>query len=135
MTRINRLKVGILGGALAVAALSPLVSATTAEARGGKEYFVQSYEFDRPMHGYSGRAGSYYCDYQRLEPRAASLPTARSAVRSRAGRCASTATERMRPKPRIACVPLTALERWLRGRSRFRSGDPRVSRPPVSAAT
>jgi hypothetical protein len=73
MTRINRLKVGILGGALAVAALSPLVSATTAEARGGKEYFVQSYEFDRPMHGYSGRAGSYYCDYQRLPNRVCSF--------------------------------------------------------------
>lgn len=69
MTPITRLKAGIVAGAIAAAALIPLFSATTAEARGGKEYFVQTYQFDRPMHGYSGRAGNYYCDYQRLPNR------------------------------------------------------------------
>lgn len=72
MTRINVLKSCVLGAAFAAAALSPLFSATTAEAR-GKQYFSQTYDFDRPMHGYSGRAGSYYCDYQRLPNRVCSI--------------------------------------------------------------
>lgn len=41
-----------------------------AEAGGrGKEVFVQDYQFSKPMHGYSGHAGAYYCDYQRLPQR------------------------------------------------------------------
>jgi hypothetical protein len=45
----------------AVAALAPL--ATGAAAKGGKEYFSQSYTFDRPMNGYEGFSGAYHCSY------------------------------------------------------------------------
>jgi len=34
-------------------------------ARGGKEFFSQDYRFDRATSGYEGRAGNYYCSYQR----------------------------------------------------------------------
>jgi len=34
-------------------------------ASGGKEFFSQDYAFDRPMKGYEGQAGNYYCSYQR----------------------------------------------------------------------
>ena len=55
--------------ALAIAA-GALAASTSAEAGGrGKEFFVQDYKFDKPMHGYSGQSGSYYCDYQRLPDR------------------------------------------------------------------
>ena len=36
-----------------------------AHARGGKEYFQQTYRFDRPMDGYQGFAGAYHCSYVR----------------------------------------------------------------------
>ena len=36
---------------------------------GAKEVFVQDYQFAKPMHGYSGHSGNYYCDYQRLPNR------------------------------------------------------------------
>lgn len=42
---------------------------TSAEARAGKQIFIQTYNFKKPMHGYSGHAGNYYCDYQRLPQR------------------------------------------------------------------
>lgn len=55
---------------LALAAvLVPLSMAATAEARGGKEHFVQDYTFKKPMNGYSGQQGSYYCDYVKLPNR------------------------------------------------------------------
>ncbi|RUP10388.1 MAG: hypothetical protein EKK38_06325 [Hyphomicrobium sp.] len=38
-------------------------------AGGAKEFFVQDYNFAKPMHGYSGHSGNYYCDYQRLPNR------------------------------------------------------------------
>jgi hypothetical protein len=56
----------------AVAAIATLasISGTAAYARGGaKEVFVQDYQFAKPMHGYSGHSGNYYCDYQRLPNR------------------------------------------------------------------
>ena len=57
--------------ALATAAIAAaaLVTGSPAEARGSKEFFVQDYKFDKPMHGYSGHSGNYYCDYQRLPDR------------------------------------------------------------------
>lgn len=57
--------------ALVIAAgFATLASASAANARGGgKDVFVQDYQFAKPMHGYSGRSGSYYCDYQRLPNR------------------------------------------------------------------
>jgi len=47
-----------------------LLGASSANAAGGaKEFFVQDYQFAKPMHGYSGHSGNYYCDYQRLPNR------------------------------------------------------------------
>ncbi|MEQ1653804.1 MAG: hypothetical protein ABL897_15080 [Hyphomicrobium sp.] len=58
---------------VAVAAAA-LLSGSPAEAGGrGKEVFVQDYKFSKPMHGYSGHSGSYYCDYQRLPDRKCAL--------------------------------------------------------------
>jgi hypothetical protein len=55
--------------AIAVAAAS-LFAGSAAQAGGrGKEVFVQDYQFDKPMHGYSGHSGNYFCDYQRLPNR------------------------------------------------------------------
>ena len=45
----------------AVAAFAPLASG--ALAKGGKEYYSQSYVFDRPMNGYEGFSGAYHCSY------------------------------------------------------------------------
>ena len=56
--------------AAASAVLAALFGGTAAQAGGGaKEVFVQDYKFDKPMHGYSGHSGNYYCDYQRLPDR------------------------------------------------------------------
>lgn len=49
----------------AIATLGALGFATDADARGGKEYFQQTYQFDRPMDGYQGFAGAYHCSYVR----------------------------------------------------------------------
>ncbi|MBA2127311.1 hypothetical protein DLM45_13910 [Hyphomicrobium methylovorum] len=54
--------------ALAAIATASLLSGNAANAR-GKEVFVQDYKFAKPMHGYSGHSGNYYCDYQRLPNR------------------------------------------------------------------
>lgn len=51
---------------IAAAAAYPTAPAS---ARGGRQIFEQDYHFDKPMHGYSGHAGNYYCDYQRLPER------------------------------------------------------------------
>jgi hypothetical protein len=53
-----------------IAAAGILGGAGGAQARGGgKPHFVQDYQFKQPMHGYSGRAGEFYCDYVRLPNR------------------------------------------------------------------
>jgi len=60
----------ILGLSIAITALAPLVISAPASAKGGRDVIVQDYQFDKPMHGYSGHAiGGYYCDYQRLPNR------------------------------------------------------------------
>ncbi|WP_290990578.1 hypothetical protein [Hyphomicrobium sp.] len=57
-------------GALAVLAAAMAFNTSAAYAAGGaKEFFVQDYNFAKPMHGYSGHSGNYYCDYQRLPNR------------------------------------------------------------------
>jgi len=44
-----------------------IATGSPAEAGGrGKEFFSQTYTFDKPMHGYEGRAGDYYCSYVRI---------------------------------------------------------------------
>jgi hypothetical protein len=56
-----------IAAALATAAL---FSGSAAYAgAGAKEVFIQDYQFAKPMHGYSGHSGNYYCDYQRLPNR------------------------------------------------------------------
>jgi hypothetical protein len=59
----------ILSMAIASATLALALSGSAAYARGGKEVFIQDYQFAKPMHGYSGHSGNYYCDYQRLPNR------------------------------------------------------------------
>lgn len=49
--------------------LAALAISTAAYAGGDKEYFTQDYKFKKPMHGYSGHAGAYFCDYQRYPDR------------------------------------------------------------------
>lgn len=62
-------KIALALAVLTAAGSTAMIGATGAEARGGKEHFVQDYQFKKPMHGYSGRAGNYYCDYVRLPER------------------------------------------------------------------
>lgn len=50
---------------IAAASFAP----TSAEARSGKQIYLETYSFKKPMHGYSGHSGNYYCDYQRLPVR------------------------------------------------------------------
>lgn len=49
----------------AFAALAVVTLAGAAEAGGRKGYFVKDYQVSGPVHGYSGRAGNYWCDYVR----------------------------------------------------------------------
>lgn len=46
-----------------LAAAATLLAHTQAQARGGKEYFQQTYQFDKPMNGYQGFSGAYHCSY------------------------------------------------------------------------
>lgn len=67
--RLNMINTAIFAGAAAVVALLA-VSATDANARGSKEIYTQTYEFNKPMHGYEGSAtGNYYCTYKRFPVR------------------------------------------------------------------
>lgn len=47
----------------AAALLFPLIASSDADAKGGKEYFAQTYQFDKPMNGYQGFSGAYHCSY------------------------------------------------------------------------
>lgn len=58
---------------LAAIALATLTGSQAAEARSAKPHYVQDYHFKKPMHGYSGRAGEFYCDYVRLPERRCTL--------------------------------------------------------------
>lgn len=62
----NMLSLAVASATLA-AALA--ISGSAAYARGAKDVYVETYQFAKPMHGYSGQAGGYYCDYQRLPNR------------------------------------------------------------------
>lgn len=53
--------------ALILALTAGVFGALPAEAGGrGKEYFSQTYVSQKPMHGFEGRAGDYYCSYVRI---------------------------------------------------------------------
>lgn len=57
------LKTAAMSFLLAFAAFSPML-ASSAEAGGrGKDYYSETYTFSKPMNGYEGRAGDYYCSY------------------------------------------------------------------------
>jgi hypothetical protein len=62
-------KIALLLTVTAAAGATVVLASNDAYARGGKEHFVQDYKFNKPMHGYSGRAGNYYCDYVRIPDR------------------------------------------------------------------
>ncbi len=66
-------KTGILCCAVLASALAGVMSTTAAQARGGKEFYSEDYQFDQPMKGYEGQAGNYYCSYQRLPNRVCSV--------------------------------------------------------------
>ncbi|MGD9785956.1 MAG: hypothetical protein AB7E80_08675 [Hyphomicrobiaceae bacterium] len=67
----NLLKTALVAAlAVGVGASSMLVTGE-AEARRGKGYFSQTYEFDRPMNGYEGHSAvpGYYCTYKKFPKR------------------------------------------------------------------
>lgn len=45
----------------AAVASAPMIG--TAHAKGAKEYFSETYRFDKPMNGYEGFSGAYHCSY------------------------------------------------------------------------
>ncbi len=56
--------------AAAITTLAGMAFAPTAAQAGqGKQLYLETYQFKKPMHGYSGHSGNYYCDYQRLPNR------------------------------------------------------------------
>lgn len=56
--------------ALAAAAIFvPGLVAHDAHAQRGKDHIVRDYKFDKPMNGYSGHAGAYYCDFIKIPNR------------------------------------------------------------------
>jgi len=67
-----KIDLGFVCGAILASVLAGLLTATAVHARGGKEFYVQDYQFDQPMSGYEGQAGNYYCSYQRLPNRVCS---------------------------------------------------------------
>lgn len=67
--KLNTINTAIFAGAAAVVALTAF-SASDAYAKGGKEIFTETYEFNQPMHGYEGHAtNNYYCTYKRFPVR------------------------------------------------------------------
>ena len=68
----NKLIKSIFSAALVlgVTASTMLVSDEAEARRGGKGYFVQQYDVDRPLHGYEGHVRpGYYCSYKRFPKR------------------------------------------------------------------
>jgi hypothetical protein len=60
---IATLRLSAFAALAAAAVLAPLASSSGALAKGGKEYFSQTYQFDRAMNGYEGFSGAYHCSY------------------------------------------------------------------------
>lgn len=55
------------------------VNGDNAHARGGKEYFSQTYQFSKPMTGVEGRVGAYYCSH-RTQPIYKTLPNGKRVI-------------------------------------------------------
>lgn len=59
-----------LAAAFAAFAGSTVLASSDANAGSrGRQLYLETYTFSKPMHGYSGHAGNQYCDYQRLPQR------------------------------------------------------------------
>lgn len=56
-------------GALVAASVAGLLTSETAEAGNRKGFYSEDYQFDGPAKGFEGRAGDYYCSYQRIPNR------------------------------------------------------------------
>jgi hypothetical protein len=53
--------------ALILALTAGVLAAAPAEAGGrAKEFYSQTYVTGKPLHGFEGRAGDYYCSYVRI---------------------------------------------------------------------
>ena len=63
MTRTNLIA---LSAAAVVAIAGVMTMSTGADAKGAKEYFQETYQFDRPMNGYEGFSGNYHCSYYKV---------------------------------------------------------------------
>lgn len=61
MTR--SLRVAAFAALASAAALTPLLAVADAQAKGSKDYYSQTYQFNRPMNGYEGFSGAYHCSY------------------------------------------------------------------------
>lgn len=74
---MNRIAATALTLALATGTFATsMLVAGDADARGGSRVYTQTYEFDRPMHGYEGHVHpGRYCSYKRL-PNRVCTPTA-----------------------------------------------------------
>lgn len=59
----TNLKLVALSTVAALALTSTMLTSTDAAAKGAKEYFQETYRFDRPMNGYEGFAGAFHCSY------------------------------------------------------------------------
>jgi len=64
-------KAYIVAAAIAAALLANVAAPDSAEARRsrGKDVIEKHYITDRPVKGFSGFAGGYYCDYKRVPNR------------------------------------------------------------------
>ena len=52
---------------------------TPAHAKGGKEYYSQTYVFKQPMKGVEGRVGNFYCSH-RTQPIYKELPNGKKVI-------------------------------------------------------
>ena len=55
----------IAATSLALLSLTPVVIA----GGRGKDFYVEEYQFKKPMNGYTGRQGNYWCDYVKVPNR------------------------------------------------------------------
>ena len=70
MIRNQTMKVATIAAAMmAFGSYAVIVADPANAARGSRDVIEQSYTTDKAMHGYSGSAGGYTCDYQRIPNR------------------------------------------------------------------
>ena len=52
--------------AVAFGCAAAVVASGAAEAKKGKEFYSETYRTKKPLHGFEGRVGDYYCSYHRV---------------------------------------------------------------------